>query len=137
MSLKLWTYHLCGEAAGLHAVSVKQLIQVILMKSVRLVFVTEEQQLGRKAALFCYWSKWLPPHLAPAHHLWWASKLFLKSANRKTANSWAHSANFLSVPVRKSQAPIFLFIPHGILRGPGETDSWKKPEVENLVSNYI
>ncbi len=24
--------------------------------------------------------------------------------------------------------------PHGILRGLGETDSWKKPEVENLVT---
>jgi hypothetical protein len=24
--------------------------------------------------------------------------------------------------------------PNGILRGLGETDSWKKPEVENLVT---
>ncbi len=24
--------------------------------------------------------------------------------------------------------------PNGILRGSGETDSWKKPEVENLVT---
>jgi len=37
----------------------------------------------------------------------WAWKLFLKSANRKSANSWAHSTitNFSGVPVRKSQIP--------------------------------
>ncbi len=27
--------------------------------------------------------------------------------------------------------------PNGILRGPGDTDLWKKPEVENLVSDSL
>ncbi len=27
--------------------------------------------------------------------------------------------------------------PNGILRGLGETDSWKKPEIENLVTLFL
>jgi hypothetical protein len=27
--------------------------------------------------------------------------------------------------------------PFGILRGPGDTDLWKKPEVKNLVSDFF
>ncbi len=27
--------------------------------------------------------------------------------------------------------------PNGILRGPGDTDLWKKSDVENLVSDYL
>ncbi len=44
----------------------------------------------------------------------WARKLFLKSSNRKSAISWAHSAiatsaNLLGVPVRILQIPKFSF----------------------------
>ncbi len=37
------------------------------------------------------------------------------------------SANFRKKPKR----------PNGILSGPGDTDAWKKQEVENLVSDSL
>ncbi len=95
LSLKRRTYHLCGIAAGLQAISVEQLIQVLL----KMTGVTWTEQ----------------------------ANFFLKSANHKSANYWAHSADanpqILWCAGPQIAIPHFFIYPHGILRGPGETDS--------------